>query len=233
MINRTIASTFTLGLLFVLSAAIGCSDGGGSSDGGGGSSKDPKAPKEFSSSCGTVLDGILQNPVEADRAEIGMASFTDVNTVAFTVNGETRRIKLLGLADDEGEADNSAAEDVVQELIKEGPAYFFRANKDCVFRDQFGVKTFKGQLFSAKGKSFSEELVTAGVAAPGGTECSANLVTTCYEALAGGDSGSGDEEGSGQSTPKPTPTVDSNGDSLDESDLEDILPDEELDLGDL
>lgn len=231
MINRTIASTFTLGLLFVLSAAIGCSDGGGSKEGGG--STNPNAPKEFSSDCGTVLDGILQNPVKADRAEVGIAGFTDVNTMVFTVNGEARKVKLLGLADDEGEADNDAAEEVVQDLIKEGPAYFFRANKDCVFKDQFGVKTFKGQLFSAKGKSFAEELVAAGVAAPGGTDCSANLVTTCYEVLAEGDSGVGDEEDSGSPTPAPTPTVGSNSDSLDESDLEDILPDEELDLGDL
>lgn len=239
MLKRTTAVSLTFGIILCLSAGLGCSDGGGGNDSSGGGSADTGAIKEFSSSCGTILDGILQNPVQASRAEMGLAKFTDTNTISFTVNGEPRRIKLLGLEDEEEDADNSAAEDVIKELLKEGPAYFFRATKDCVFKDQNGVKTFKGQIFSAKGKSFAEELVAAGAAIPGGRDCNANLVTTCYEVLGGGEATDEDQEPDPTPSATPAPTATPQSDLIDDSDLADLFPDddtsldEDLDLGDL
>lgn len=232
MLKRTAATWLTLGIILCLSAASGCSDGGG---GGGGGSRDPNAPNQLSSNCGTVLDGILQNPVHTERAEVGFASFTDTNTISFIVNGEPRRIKLLGLEDEEEDTDNSEAEDIVQELIKEGPAYFFRARKDCVFKDQNGVKTFVGQIFSAKGKSFAEELVSAGVAVPGGTECNAFLVKTCFEALGNGED-VGEDDGNQPPSPTPSatpsPTATPNLTVIDDSDLDGLFPDDDTSFDD-
>ena len=156
-------------------AAVGC---GGSGGGGGGSDS-----SGLTTLCGVNADGSLRNPVSPSRgSEVTLSSVIDSNAVIVHGSDGDIQVKLQGLGDTLG-FDNTAAQKLYQSLTTES-LYYFPAG--CTAPLSNGQTGSVGQVVTASGKSFSEQVITtqaAGVIETSGS-CGEELLTTCYKALA-------------------------------------------------
>lgn len=178
MKSRSLTKTL---LSCALILSVGCTkeDSGGDDSTGETSS----AQGEFRTSCGTVFNGTLENPVSAEDGTRGVLSYMGPNLVSIKLKSGDQLIKLHGLDVPWEDYKRSGAESVMQKLIAEGDGYFFKAAPDCSVTLDDGGEGVIGHVFSATGKSFTEALLKSGYADPGYDSCGGSLVGSCYRAL--------------------------------------------------
>lgn len=182
-------------LLLLLSALIlfvACNGGGGggdddSDDGDNNSSGgDVSAESDgggLATRCGVIVENSVRNPVDSGRGvQVSLVSVLDSNAVIVTDGSSQFLVKLQGVGGTTG-FHNTAAISLFNELAPEGLFYFSAG--DCtgtVIGGQVGVV---GQIVTASGKSFTEELIAhkyAGVVETTGT-CGEDALSACYTSV--------------------------------------------------
>lgn len=167
-------------LLISLIVFSACSD---SSSSGSSTPTPSGAISEFTSDCGTVVFGDLQNPVNADRGELVDVSVVDSNVFIITSELGSKLVALHSLKQVPGYL-HQAAMNLLEGLATE-QAVFFQASEDCVITAPGGGTGTAGQLVSVSGRNYSEELIKAGFASINTLgSCSSNMITGCYQSLA-------------------------------------------------
>jgi hypothetical protein len=179
--SSNICITLLLGLVLL---STGCTkdDSGGS--GGNGNPSDGGATGNFRTSCGTVLNGSLQNPVDPGDGVSGPLRYIGPNLISIELRTGPQLVKLHGLDEPYEDWKRSGAEALLNSLISEGNGYYYSAGVDCAFSLSDGGRGVIGHLFSATGKSFSESLIKKGYANPRYDSCNGDLISSCYTALA-------------------------------------------------
>ncbi len=181
--------------------AVGCTkeDSGENSPGSG--QGEPQGSEitvsSFRTSCGTVYKGELANPVEADDGERREVRVVGPNVLAMKMKRGEQFIKLHGLDVPYLPAKREAALELLSSLSAEGEVYFYPAEPECTVPMEEGSEAVVGHVFSAKGKSFAEQLIKSGNAQTSTDVCQGSLVSSCYRAL--------EEEAEPIETPTPEP----------------------------
>ena len=191
----TIARKASLVTLIAVSAILlimlgGCTKS--SSDGGSDDSTDTgdvnagpaSSASEFTTSCGVVLGGLIKNPVTPAEGEF-FSTVRALGSNLLSVNGANGAILIkLHAIGQSSRFQSSGAKNLLDDLAS-GGAYFFKATTDCTVTTSGGGVGTSGQLFTPNGKSFSEELITAGLAGDfdSSGSCGEGLIASCYAAL--------------------------------------------------
>jgi hypothetical protein len=192
-------------LNFLIIAAVtatisGCtkSDGGDSGDSGSNQGVDVQDTKEgFRTECGTVQGGKLYNPVDPKDGDRATARVIGPNLIAIKRNKRIEEfVKLHGIDVPGTMEQRNGSEALLERLSEEGEVYFYQVDKTCSTTLDDGRIGIVGQVFSANGESFSEQLIKAGKADVGTDVCDGELIGPCYRALL---------EDSITPTPTPTP----------------------------
>lgn len=162
--------------------SIGCTkeDTGGSDEA---TTDTGSSTSEFRTSCGTVFNGVLENPVSAKSGTRGTLRYIGPNLVSIALKSGDQLIKLHGLDVPYEDYKRSGAQSVMEKLIAEGDGYLFMAEPECAVTLDDGGEGVIGHVFSATGKSFTEALLKSGYADPGYDSCGGSLVSSCYRAL--------------------------------------------------
>lgn len=194
--KRVTLSSVALCSMFALSlVAAGCGgSGGGGSDGDSNSDSGDNTNTDTGSSsdgsglstlCGVVSDGSARNPIKLDRGiPVTLAATLDSNEVILTNSaGQQFLVKPQGLGNTRG-FKNTASSTLYAELAAE-QLYFFSAGDNCTAQLFTGTGQV-GQIVTASGKSFSEELIAkkyAGVIETSGA-CGEEVLAPCFQAIA-------------------------------------------------
>jgi len=191
---------FSVVLAMSLFLAVGCTKEDSGDDTGGDNNGDNPGSsgvtlEEFRTSCGTVFKGQLENPVSADDARRATARAVGPNLLALKQKKGEELIKLHGLDVPVSAEKRSQAESLLQSLVSEGEVYFYPAEPDCTVTLEDGTQGTVGHVFSARGKSFSEQLLKRGFGEASTDVCGGTLVSSCYRAL--------EEEAAPTPTPEP------------------------------
>lgn len=160
------------------------------------------APTNLRTSCGTVFNGELINPVKPKEAKRGAIRYVGPNLVAMKTKKGEQLIKLHGLDAPASEEKRTGAKELLTKLSAEGEGYFFIAEPDCIVMLDDGTEGAVGHVFSAKGKSFAEQLIKSSDAEVASDVCQGSLISSCYRAL---------EEESAPPTPTSIPEPDYSG----------------------
>jgi hypothetical protein len=137
----------------------------------------------FRTECGTVQGGEVFNPVNPSDGDRAQARVLGPNLVAIKRSRVEEFVKLHGLDVPGSIEQRNGAELLMEKLSSEGEVYFYQTDKTCTTDLDSGRVGLIGQIFSASGKSFSEELIKAGFADVGTDVCSGELIGPCYRAL--------------------------------------------------
>ena len=165
--------------------------------GSGGSSSGPNArevestPGTFFTTCGTVTDGTVSNPVSSDQL-LGI-EVLGPNVVGVTLESGPQLVYLQGLARPRDFLRDGAISQL--ESLAASGGYFFTSAFDdegnpCtvnVGRDivSGGAPAVVGTVISPSGNSYTEELIRSGYGEVGFSDgCGSNLITRCLEDLA-------------------------------------------------
>ncbi len=151
----------------------------------------------FRTSCGTVYKAELVNPVEADEGERAQVRVAGPNAIAMKMKRGEQLVKLHGLDVPYLPSKREGALELLSSLSEEGEVYFYPAEPECMVPLEDGSEALVGHVFSAKGKSFAEQLIKAGFAQTSTDVCQGTLVSSCYRAL--------EEEAEPIETPTPEP----------------------------
>ncbi|MCC6952705.1 MAG: hypothetical protein IT290_01165 [Deltaproteobacteria bacterium] len=138
----------------------------------------------FTTECGVVTGGTLQNPVQSSDGErVVSGRVVSSNVVIINTGTGDQLVKLHGLAPaDERREDQ--ARTTLQSLLS-GGSFFYRSTDTCsVTVDGGGVGT-SGQILTVSGRSLTEEAIRSGYALniDAGGSCGEELVAPCYNAL--------------------------------------------------
>lgn len=142
-------------------------------------------PVNISSKCGTVKEAEIINPVQ--RAELVSVKALSADSVIITRKtgleaGKSQLIKLHGLTTS-GLSNTANARAV--EYINKGlgqSAYLVVESQTCEVSVAGGPGVV-GQLFSSKGVSANEELLSKGYALSTEDYCNGNLISSCYQGI--------------------------------------------------
>lgn len=137
--------------------------------------------RAFSSDCGTVQSSALKNPVDVKIAESGVGQAVSPNLVLM---GRTL-IKLHGISAPSELGRVKSALALMNDLIEVGDVFLFRADPGCAAQgDGADQVAIVGQVFSADGRNFGEELLKAGfVDVEEDDVCRGFLLASCYRAI--------------------------------------------------
>lgn len=165
----------------LLTTIIGCAGGGGGDGSGGGDTTSDS--DGLKTACGVLVEGSIRTPVSTGRGEkVDSITFVDSNAAVVGINGTEILVKLHGLGGTTSFA-NTAAQKLMATLSAED-TYFFDSGCTGLLAD--GRTATIGQLVTASGKSYAEQMVSAhyaGVIETTGS-CSESSIATCYETLA-------------------------------------------------
>lgn len=169
---------------------IACGGGGGNDDDNGSDDNGSDVSGSVSdggglrTNCGVINDGAVRNPVSTDRGiPVTLAATLDSNEVILEHDGQQILVKPQGLGSTRG-FKNTASSTLYAALAAE-PLYFIPAGDGCNAPLATGTGQV-GQIVTASGKSFSEELIAAkyaGVIETSGA-CGEELLATCFQAIA-------------------------------------------------
>lgn len=173
-------------LLASAALIFGCGGGGGDGNSGSQDNSGEIATGGDSSglatTCGVINDGERLSPINPDRGEqVTLASVEDSNALVLGTPSGQIRVKLQGIGATTG-FDNTAAKKLFQNLSGE-PLYFFSTG--CTATLASGQVGTVGQVVTASGKSFTEEVISAkaaGIIETTGT-CGESALAACYTAL--------------------------------------------------
>lgn len=181
------SNLLSLALAALLLTASGCTqeDSGDDSSGPSGENQQ-EAPnlRNLRTSCGTVFNGEMFNPIESGEARRGTVRAIGPNMVAMKTKRGEDIIKLHGIEPSGDSQMDAQAEALIAELSSEGEAYFYLAEPECTFALDDGQEGLVGHLFSARGKSFGEQLIRKGLVDVSLDICRGSLISSCYRALA-------------------------------------------------
>jgi len=181
---RDLKFLFLFSSLFVLAACGGGGGGGGDDSGNNNNSgnSDVDAQSDgggLTTRCGVIVDGSLRNPIDSGRGEpVSLVSVLDSNAVIVSDGSSQMLVKLQGVEGTIGFT-NTAAQSLFAELSAE-QLYFFSAG--CTGAVIGGQTATVGQIVTASGKSFTEELIArkyAGVIETAGS-CGEDALSACY-----------------------------------------------------
>ena len=139
--------------------------------------------KRFRTSCGTVFDGVAENPIEVKGSTRAAATVAGPNLLSLQTKRGPLLVKLHALDAPDSSEDKAAAEQWLRSLVAEGDVYFYIAEPECTAVLDDGTQGAVGALFSAKGRSFSESLLKKGLGKPTTDVCSGSKLVSCYRAL--------------------------------------------------
>ena len=185
--QKLLSTAFTLLAISISSTLlVGCTqedNGDSQSDAPESGSGESSEIRSLRTSCGTVFNGEVINPANPGDAKRGSVRVLGANLLGFKTKRGEQLIKLHGV-DSPSDPDRvGRAEEVLSELSAEGDAYFFLAEPECVIESQNGNEGAIGHLFSAKGKSFGEQVIRSGAAETSLDACRGSLISSCYRAL--------------------------------------------------
>ena len=169
---------FSLAAIHAISGCTKSEDGSESGGSGGGNGDNTKSA--FSTSCGTVSGGKLQNPASPSDGFRSPITVLGPNLLSVTLPTGPLMVKLHGLDAPYGSKGESAKAYLQALAVEEG--IFIPADRDCTASLEGGVGAL-GQVFTASGKSYSESLITRGLASLESDPCGGDLLSTCYGAL--------------------------------------------------
>lgn len=175
-----------LSLTLISSQLTGCTKSDSGDSNGSGSEKPPAndTSEGFRTECGTVLGGKVVNPVDPKDGDRAKARVLGPNLIAIKRKKNLEEfIKLHGLDVPSSIEQRNGAENLMEKLVAEGEVYFYQTEKRCITTVENGTNGLIGQIFSASGKSFSEEVIKAGFADVGTDVCNGELIAPCYRAL--------------------------------------------------
>lgn len=178
--RRVHTGSFLLGALFVI-ATVGCTKNQGEEPFG---ESDPD-DIEYDSLCGTLMNGRISNPINGDDGlPVSILSAESSNVVIIQTPEGTQRIKLHAVSDEVGVAARRGGVELLDEM--RGPGVFYPPGRGCAVTLRSGDEARLGQLFTLNGENLSEEVVLHGFArSDSGDGCSANQLSSCYDALFG------------------------------------------------
>lgn len=172
-----------LAVVMLVLSTSGCSSGGGGDDDQS-SGDDGSVKAQFATECGTVEAGLLSNPVDA-KQQVQVVRVVDSNLIIVRDAADPAAgdilVKLLGLQPSARGANAIS----VLESLSTADAFLIPSNGVCTTTVQGGGTALVGELFSADGKSFSEELLKSGSSGdvePSGS-CGESLVAACHAAI--------------------------------------------------
>jgi hypothetical protein len=156
-----------------------------SSDADGGSDEDDIIrSNEFRSDCGTVVEGVLANPVSTDNGRFGSVRAVAANLLIMSSGGGDQLIKLQGIGEPKFSFQKQGAIDLLNSLVS-GGAYFFPAGTTCSVSTSGGGQGVAGQVFTSSGVNVGERLLREGLAVVTRNDnCRGSLLDSCYTALA-------------------------------------------------
>ncbi len=173
-----------------MSAALlmtACSGGGGESDGADEGGEQVGAESDsggLATTCGTVFDGTVRNPIDSERGvQVQLVSVLDSNAVVVSDGEEQLLVKLQGIGGTTGFS-NTAAVDLFTGLAAQ-PLYFFRAG-DCTGTVIGGRTATVGSIVTEGGASFAEQAIAAkyaGVIESTGS-CGEDALAGCFATIA-------------------------------------------------
>lgn len=143
--------------------------------------------RELSSTCGTVIDNKLENPVNGGEGEAVQiqAVAPDVFIITRIDGDQAGNKQIVKLQSVTSNGINSASREFGMQLIDEvlgGEAMFVPAGKDCVAGTQAGQGVF-GHIYSLAGESISELLLEAGAVKATADACGGELLLSCYQSI--------------------------------------------------
>ena len=185
-LTKILAAIALVGLVAACTNSSGGDDGGGSGGGGGGDTGS-NGNRQFTTDCGTLNKGEVQNPVsESDAVLVTVTRVATANSVVVQrANGGEQLVRLAGLSNTVSTFQNNRAISALEGLL--GAALLFSSEEpDCSVTVQGGGAGISGSLFTrSSGQSFSELLLNQGLGvADSSSTCGHNQLSSCYGALA-------------------------------------------------
>lgn len=168
----------SLSVLILMSACVGNEEDDNTSDNGG----NELAKGEFATECGTLVNGLLSNPVSVSKS-VRYLSVADANTVVVALPEGNIAVKLAGI-DGARDDQRSNAISKLQSFVT--PEMFYQeAVPGCTAPVIGGGIAAVGQLFTSDGRNLSEELLKSGLSIniDYSSACSENLLSDCYEII--------------------------------------------------
>lgn len=173
-----------LALLILLSACVAdsnddSSDNGGNGDNGG---NDDGTNVKFASECGTLVNGIVKNPVSISN-KVNFVSVADSNAIIVSVPLGNILVKLQGIDSARSDQRNSSISTLNSLVTSE--LYFQEASPNCTTTVDGGGIAIVGQLFTSSGKSISEELLKSGLSinVDSSSACGEDQISGCYQVI--------------------------------------------------
>lgn len=165
-------------VLFLLS---GCTKGGGGNDSGSGDGGGDSGGGAYSSSCGTVIDG-LDNPADpANGLAVTVKQVISSNVLLLSSASGDLLYKLFALEPSQPGRELSARSLLAS--ITSGSLMLFQPKGGCQVTVENG-QAISGQLFNSAGESIEEKYIKTGLAgSASGGRCGEDLVASCYTAL--------------------------------------------------
>ena len=164
----------------LLTAVTACtkqdSDDSGGSGGGG---ENPKSA--FQTSCGTVIGGKLRNPASPSDGFRSAVTVLGANLVSVNLPSGPLLVKLHGLGAPSDDAKAASAQTILKSLATQ-EGIFIPADSGCTTGSGSSSGAL-GQMFTASGESYSEALLSRGLADVREDPCGGELIDSCYDAL--------------------------------------------------
>jgi len=163
----------------------GCTSGGGGGDNEQSDSGDEPVTdgKSFSTQCGVVQDGVVASTVLSSNGEdiLGI-SINDPLSATVTLSNGDQLVRFLGLAT-AGRSEDAAIT-LLNSLAAE-KLYLYRPSAACSHTFEGGGVGTKANIITESGKSFTEEVIMAGIAGDIETSgsCGEAAVSSCYQSL--------------------------------------------------
>ena len=165
----------------LLTAVTACTkedsdDNGISNPGSGG--ENPKSA--FQTNCGTVIGGSLENPASPSDGFRSAVTVLGANLLSVNLPSGPLLVKLHGLGTPSD--DVAASAQVILKSLATQEGIFIPADSECTTgsgKDSGAL----GQIFTVSGESYSEALLSRGLAEVRKDPCGGELIHTCYKAL--------------------------------------------------
>lgn len=139
--------------------------------------------RSFTTNCGVVVAGDVENPVSLEDGEVVKAQVADANVLVIEPisGGPGRLIKLQGIG--QGDDLSRSTSMMLLRSIASGRLYYYPAQEGCTV-DVPGGRAEVGSLITSDGKSVAEELARTGLVpvAPG-ESCGGGALEGCLLAL--------------------------------------------------
>lgn len=172
-------STFLICLALIFS---GCTKSGGGSSDSSDNTNRPTDGSQFLSNCGTLIEEVLENPVDTSMGYEVTARVIAPNILAVQLGTGEQLLKLHNLDAPTNNVLYQTARDYLESMTS-GTLIFFPAGSDCSTRVEGGGLGTLGQLYTQSGQNISESMLDEGFAKVGLDPCGGSQLMACYQAI--------------------------------------------------